>query len=38
VVARQEASARGLERAGRRAGEVPPTLAEALEVLRSLPG
>ena len=38
LLARQEATARGLERAGRRAGEVPPTLAEALEVLRSLPG
>ena len=38
LVAREEHTARGLERAGRRAGEVPPTLAEALEVLRSLPG
>jgi hypothetical protein len=38
LVARQERTARGLERAGRRPGEVPPTLAEALEVLRSLPG
>ena len=38
LLARQEATARGLERAGRRPGEVPPTLAEALEVLRSLPG
>ncbi len=38
LVARQERTARGLEQAGRRPGEVPPTLAEALEVLRSLPG
>ena len=38
LLARQEATARGLERAGRRPGEVPPTLDEALEVLRSLPG
>jgi hypothetical protein len=38
LVAREEHTARGLERAGRRAGEVPPTLVEALEVLRSLPG
>ncbi|SET20941.1 DUF1932 domain-containing protein [Geodermatophilus poikilotrophus] len=38
LVARQERTARGLEQAGRRAGEVPPTLADALEVLRSLPG
>jgi 3-hydroxyisobutyrate dehydrogenase-like beta-hydroxyacid dehydrogenase len=37
LVARQEATARGLERVGRRAGEVPATLAEALAVLRSLP-
>jgi hypothetical protein len=38
LVARQERTARGLEQAGRRPGEVPETLAEALEVLRSLPG
>jgi 3-hydroxyisobutyrate dehydrogenase-like beta-hydroxyacid dehydrogenase len=38
LVARQERTAHGLEQAGRRSGEVPPTLAEALEVLRSLPG
>ncbi len=38
LVARQERTARELEQAGRRAGEVPPTLADALEVLRSLPG
>jgi 3-hydroxyisobutyrate dehydrogenase-like beta-hydroxyacid dehydrogenase len=38
LVARQERTARGLDQAGRRPGEVPETLAEALEVLRSLPG
>ena len=37
LVARQERTARGLEQAGRRPGDVPATLAEALEVLRSLP-
>jgi len=37
LVARQERTARGLEQAGRRPGDVPATLAEALEVLRFLP-
>ena len=37
LVARQEHTARGLEQAGRRLGDVPATLAEALEVLRALP-
>jgi 3-hydroxyisobutyrate dehydrogenase-like beta-hydroxyacid dehydrogenase len=37
LTAREERTARGLEQAGRRPGEVPATLAEALEVLRSLP-
>jgi 5-amino-6-(5-phosphoribosylamino)uracil reductase len=35
---RQERTARGLEKAGRRPGDVPATLTEALEVLRALPG
>ncbi|WNV74197.1 NAD(P)-dependent oxidoreductase [Geodermatophilus sp. DSM 44513] len=38
LVARQERTAAGLERTGRPPGEVPATLAEALEVLRGLPG
>ncbi|SNS89063.1 3-hydroxyisobutyrate dehydrogenase [Geodermatophilus pulveris] len=38
LVARQERTARGLELSGRAPGEVPATLAEALEVLRGLPG
>lgn len=37
LVAREERTARGLEQLGRGPGEVPATLAEALEVLRSLP-
>lgn len=38
LVARHELSARGLAAAGHAAGDVPPTLAAALDVLRSLPG
>jgi 3-hydroxyisobutyrate dehydrogenase-like beta-hydroxyacid dehydrogenase len=37
LVAREERTARGLERVGRPPGEVPATLAEALQVLRTLP-
>lgn len=37
LVAREERTVRGLERMGRPPGEVPATLAEALEVLRALP-
>lgn len=38
LVARHELSARGLAAAGRRPGDVPASLDEALEILRSLPG
>jgi 3-hydroxyisobutyrate dehydrogenase-like beta-hydroxyacid dehydrogenase len=38
IVARYEHDARGLEAAAREPGDVPPTLAAALDVLRSLPG
>jgi 3-hydroxyisobutyrate dehydrogenase-like beta-hydroxyacid dehydrogenase len=37
LVARHELSARGLAAAGQEPGVVPPTLAEALDILRSLP-
>ncbi|TFV63822.1 DUF1932 domain-containing protein [Geodermatophilus sp. DF01-2] len=37
VLARHELSARGLEAVGRHPGDVPASLTEALEVLRSLP-
>jgi 3-hydroxyisobutyrate dehydrogenase-like beta-hydroxyacid dehydrogenase len=38
LVQRHELSARGLETVGRRTGDVPPSLTEALDILRSLPG
>jgi 3-hydroxyisobutyrate dehydrogenase-like beta-hydroxyacid dehydrogenase len=37
LVARHELSARGLAAAGREAGDVPPSLEEALDILRMLP-
>jgi len=37
LVARHELSARGLAAAGHQPGDVPPSLAEALEILGSLP-
>jgi 3-hydroxyisobutyrate dehydrogenase-like beta-hydroxyacid dehydrogenase len=38
LVARHELSARGLAAAGQEPGVVPPSLQEALDILRSLPG
>jgi 3-hydroxyisobutyrate dehydrogenase-like beta-hydroxyacid dehydrogenase len=38
LVQRHELSARGLEAVGRHPGDVPPSLTEALDILRSLPG
>jgi len=38
LLARQEQTARGLLAIGRRAGEVPPSLEEALTVLRAIEG